>query len=60
MRAAAPGPAGSAIIDVADTDAAAKSIAEAGGTVLMGPDDIPNVGRFAMVADPGGARVRHA
>jgi predicted enzyme related to lactoylglutathione lyase len=21
----------------------------------MGPDDIPNVGRFAMVADPGGA-----
>ena len=21
----------------------------------MGPDDIPNVGRFAMLADPGGA-----
>jgi uncharacterized protein len=42
-------------IGVADTDAKAKEIAESGGTVLMEPDDIPNVGRFAMVADPGGA-----
>jgi uncharacterized protein len=42
-------------IAVADTDAKAKSVAEAGGRVLMGPDNIPNVGRFAMVADPGGA-----
>jgi predicted enzyme related to lactoylglutathione lyase len=42
-------------IGVADTDAAAKSIVDAGGTLHMGPDDIPNVGRFAMVADPGGA-----
>jgi predicted enzyme related to lactoylglutathione lyase len=42
-------------IGVADTDAAAARIAEAGGTILMPPGDIPNVGRFAMVADPGGA-----
>jgi predicted enzyme related to lactoylglutathione lyase len=42
-------------VHVDDADAKAKSIAEAGGQVLMGPDDIPNVGRFAMVADPGGA-----
>lgn len=42
-------------IDVGDTDSKASEIAEAGGKVLMGPDDIPNVGRFAMVADPGGA-----
>jgi predicted enzyme related to lactoylglutathione lyase len=42
-------------IGVADTDAAAKRIAESGGTILREPDDIPNVGRFAVVADPGGA-----
>lgn len=42
-------------IGTADTDAKAKEVVAAGGAVLMGPDDIPNVGRFAMVADPGGA-----
>lgn len=42
-------------VHVADTDAAAASIEAAGGKVLMAPDDIPTVGRFAMVADPGGA-----
>ncbi|MEA3029452.1 MAG: uncharacterized protein QOG13_777 [Sphingomonadales bacterium] len=42
-------------IHVDDADAAAKSIADAGGKILMGPDDIPEVGRFAMAADPGGA-----
>jgi hypothetical protein len=42
-------------IFVTDTDAAAKRIVEAGGAVLMPPQDIPDVGRFAMVADPGGA-----
>jgi predicted enzyme related to lactoylglutathione lyase len=42
-------------IGVADTDAAAARVREAGGSILMGPDDIPNVGRFAMVADPGRA-----
>jgi predicted enzyme related to lactoylglutathione lyase len=42
-------------IHVGDADARAKAIVEAGGKVLMGPDDIPDIGRFAMVADPGGA-----
>lgn len=42
-------------VGVPDTDGAAKRIAEAGGAVHRGPDDIPNVGRFAVVADPGGA-----
>jgi predicted enzyme related to lactoylglutathione lyase len=42
-------------IGVSDTDAAAKAIVEKGGALHMGPDDIPTVGRFAMVADPGGA-----
>jgi predicted enzyme related to lactoylglutathione lyase len=42
-------------IHVADTDTAVASIKAAGGQVFMGPQDIPGVGRFAMVADPGGA-----
>jgi predicted enzyme related to lactoylglutathione lyase len=42
-------------IGVPDTDAAAKRIVEAGGSLERGPENIPNVGRFAGVADPGGA-----
>ena len=42
-------------IHVADADAKAREIVEAGGKVLMGPDDIPDIGRFALLADPGGA-----
>ena len=42
-------------VGVPDTDAAAKRIVEAGGAIHRPPDDIPNVGRFAVVADPGGA-----
>jgi predicted enzyme related to lactoylglutathione lyase len=42
-------------IAVANTDATAQRIAKSGGSILRGPDDIRNVGRFAVVADPGGA-----
>jgi hypothetical protein len=42
-------------VEVPDTDAAVRAIAAAGGKVHMAPDDIPTVGRFAFVADPGGA-----
>lgn len=42
-------------IAVADTDAAAQRIAKGGGSIHRDPADIPNVGRFAVVADPGGA-----
>jgi len=42
-------------VGVADTDGTAKRIVAAGGKLQRGPDDIPNVGRFAVVADPGGA-----
>jgi len=42
-------------VGVRDTDAMTQRIADAGGRVLRAPDDIPNVGRFAVVADPGGA-----
>ncbi|QRM56692.1 VOC family protein [Sinorhizobium sp. BG8] len=38
-----------------DVDATAKEIAAKGGKVHRQPDDIPNIGRFAVVADPHGA-----
>ena len=49
------GPAWLGYIGVADTDAAAARLAAAGGTVHRAPADIPEVGRFAVVADPQGA-----
>ena len=42
-------------IGVANVDAAAADVKAAGGRIYRGPDDIPGVGRFAMVADPQGA-----
>ena len=39
---------------VADVDAAAARIAELGGAIHMGPQDIPHVGRFAYATDPQG------
>lgn len=42
-------------VGVANVDKAAADLKAAGGTVHRGPDDIPGVGRFAMVADPQGA-----
>ena len=40
---------------VNDCDATAKNVTELGGRVMMGPNDIPDVGRFAVLADPQGA-----
>lgn len=40
---------------VADTDAMARKCEELGGTVHVQPEDIPNVGRFAVLSDPQGA-----
>ena len=42
-------------IGVGDVDGEARAIEAAGGRIIMAPDDIPGVGRFAMVADPAGA-----
>lgn len=42
-------------IAVDDVDASAAAITEHGGTVMMEPQDIPGVGRFAFAADPSGA-----
>jgi uncharacterized protein len=55
MRAGGARPGWVGYVGVADTDAKAKAIEAAGGRILMEPGDIPNVGRFALVADPGGA-----
>lgn len=38
-----------------DVDGTAAEIKKAGGRVMREPDDIPTVGRFAVVADPQGA-----
>jgi predicted enzyme related to lactoylglutathione lyase len=48
-------PAWLGYVGVPDTDDFAKRIVEAGGELHRAPENIPNVGRFAVVADPGGA-----
>lgn len=40
---------------VADADAAAAEVTTAGGTVLLGPMDVFDRGRFAVALDPAGA-----
>lgn len=42
-------------ITVADADASAKAVKDAGGTVLAEPFDVDTAGRMAAVADPQGA-----
>lgn len=48
-------PAWLGYIGVDDVDASAEKLVRLGGTVHRQPDDIPGVGRFAVVADPHGA-----
>lgn len=38
-----------------DVDATAARVQELGGTIMVPPTDIPDVGRFAVFADPQGA-----
>lgn len=42
---------------VEDVDETARRAEAAGGRLLFGPHDIPEVGRFALIADPQGATV---
>lgn len=42
-------------VGVRDVDGTAALVAEAGGSVLRPPTDIPGIGRFSVVADPQGA-----
>lgn len=50
---AQPGWLGYVAVD--DCDASAARVTELGGAVLRPADDVPGVGRFAVVADPQGA-----
>lgn len=54
MTADGARPRWTAYIAADDVDAAAKAAAAAGGSVLMEPRDMPNVGRIAYLADPDG------
>ena len=47
-------PGWSGYIGVDDVDAVAARVTKAGGAIVRAPDDIPGVGRFAVVADPQG------
>ena len=42
---------------VEDVDEVARRAEAAGGRVLFGPEDIPEVGRFALISDPQGGVV---
>jgi predicted enzyme related to lactoylglutathione lyase len=44
-------------VSVPDVDRAVQKIQSLGGKLHYGPQDIPNVGRFAVVADPQGAHL---
>ncbi|CDX33269.1 conserved hypothetical protein [Mesorhizobium plurifarium] len=48
-------PAWMGYIYTKDADASTQALNNAGGAVHRAPDDIPGVGRFAVVADPQGA-----
>jgi predicted enzyme related to lactoylglutathione lyase len=53
--AAGTPPCWTGYVGVDDVDAMAARVTAAGGSVCRLPEDIPGVGRFAVVADPHGA-----
>ena len=55
LRAAGVPPHWIGYLAVADVDASAAALQQAGGAVHRPASDIPGVGRFAVVADPAGA-----
>jgi hypothetical protein len=57
MKMDMPGvpPAWTPYVRVADCDASCARAIELGATQLVAPMDVPNVGRFALIADPVGA-----
>lgn len=54
-RAAGIPPNWTAYVAVDDADAAVEKVKSLGGSVMREPQDIPGVGRFAIVSDPSGA-----
>jgi predicted enzyme related to lactoylglutathione lyase len=55
MRAEGAPPCWSGYIATDDVDADARRVEAQGGAIRRPPTDIPTVGRFAVVSDPGGA-----
>jgi uncharacterized protein len=55
VRAQGARPCWSGYVAVDDVDADVARVKAAGGAMQRAPADIPNVGRFAVVSDPGGA-----
>jgi uncharacterized protein len=55
LSAAGARPCWSGYVASDDVDADAARVVTAGGAIKRPPQDIPNVGRFAVAADPGGA-----
>jgi uncharacterized protein len=55
-RAHGAQPCWTGYIGVDDVDATAARVTAAGGAIHRAPQDIPGVGRFAVAADPHGAR----
>src|SRR5689334_11691161 len=55
MKAEGMPPNWTGYVCVDDCDAAAAKVKQLGGAVHREPMDIPGVGRFAIVGDPGGA-----
>jgi hypothetical protein len=48
----------STYVSVDDVDASAKRVEELGGSIVMPPMDIPQVGRFCVIKDPSGATIQ--
>ena len=44
-------------VQVADVDATVAQVKKLGGQIYVEPNDIPKVGRFAVIADPQGASI---
>jgi predicted enzyme related to lactoylglutathione lyase len=53
----APPPHFMIYVAVDNVDESAAKATDLGGTVVTGPMDIPNVGRFAVIKDPTGAAI---
>jgi len=46
-----------AYVGVEDIDAATEKAESLGAKVCMGPQEVPNVGRFAIITDPTGSTI---
>ena len=44
-------------VSVSDVDASATKVTELGGTIIVPPTDIPDVGRFSVLTDPTGSAI---